>query len=70
LLLLRSYWRTSTRLLLWCGLCFLALTFDNLALFIDLVLFPDIDMSALHLSAALLGVSLLLYGLVWESPAR
>ncbi len=70
LLLLRSYRHAGTRLLLWCGLFFFALTLDNLALFIDLVLFPELELSALHLSAALLGVMLLLYGLVWESPTR
>ena len=69
-LLLRSYRRTGTRLLLWCGLCFIALTLDNVALFIDQVLFPDIDLSGLHLGAAMVGVILLLYGLVWETPAR
>src|SRR5687768_408705 len=70
LLLLRSYRRTSMRLLSWCGLFFFALTLENVALFVDLVQFPNVDLSALHLSAALIGVGLLLYGLVWEAPAR
>jgi hypothetical protein len=70
LLLLRTYRRTRTRLLLWCGLCFLFLTVDNAALFIDMIVFPDIDLSGLHLSAGLVAVLLLLYGLIWEAPLR
>jgi hypothetical protein len=70
LLLLRTYWRRRTRLLLWCGFFFLALTLENAALFVDLIIFPGIDLSALHLSAALVGVILLLYGLIWESSTK
>jgi hypothetical protein len=66
-LLLRSYRQTGTRLLLWCGLCFLALTVDNLALFADRILFPHIDFHGVELFAGVLGVLVLLYGLVWDS---
>jgi hypothetical protein len=66
LLLLRGYRRSRARLLLWCGLCFLALTAENVILFIDLVVFPETDLSPIHISAALVGVVLLLYGLIWE----
>ncbi len=67
LLLLRGYRRSRVRLLLWCGLCFAALTAENLLLFVDLVLVPSQDLSPLHISAAVIGVALLLYGLVWEA---
>ena len=66
LLLLRGYRRSRVRLLLWCGLCFLALTVEHVLLFIDKVVFPDIDLSASHISAALVGIVLLVYGLIWE----
>jgi hypothetical protein len=65
-LLMRGYRRSRTRLLLWCGLCFLAMAGENVALFMDLVLFPTLDLSALRRAAALAGVLLLMYGLVWE----
>lgn len=67
LLLLRGYQRSRRRLLLWCGLCFAALILDNLVLFVDLVLLPDVDLSALPISAASIGAALLLYGLIWEA---
>lgn len=67
-LLLRGYGRSRVRLLLWCGLCFLSLAAENVALFFDLIVFPgpEIDLTVLHVSAALVGVALLLYGLIWE----
>jgi hypothetical protein len=68
LLLLRGYKRSRVRLLLWCGLCFLALTAENVLLFLDRIVFPepDTDLSLLHISAAMAAVALLLYGLIWE----
>jgi hypothetical protein len=65
-LLLRGYRRSRVRLLLWCGLCFLALSFENVFLFVDLVMFKEIDLSGLHLGAATIGVALLCFGLIWE----
>lgn len=66
-LLLRSYRRTGTQLLLWSGLCFLGLTLENSLLFVDLVLIPTVDLSVWRNTLALLSFSLLVYGLVGES---
>lgn len=66
LLLLRSYPRGRVRILLWCGLFFLSLALENAALFIDRVLVPEIDLSAVRNSIALVGTALLLYCLIWE----
>ena len=66
LLLLRSYRRTRVRLLLWCGLFFLALVIENLLVFVDLVLVPEVDLEWVRSSIALIGISLFLYGLIWE----
>ena len=65
-LLLRGYRRTRTRLLLWCGLCFVALAAENVTLFLDLHVYVDTDLLALRRSFALAGVFALLYGLIWE----
>ena len=70
LLLLRGYRRSRTRLLLWCGLCFLALFAENVALFIDLVVVPKVDLLLVHRSLGLAGVGVLLFGLVWDGPRR
>jgi len=67
-LLLRGYFQSRAKLLLWSGLCFVGLTMSNALLFIDLVLLPtSADLYLLRLSTAALAMLLLLYGLVWES---
>lgn len=65
-LLLRGYRRTRVRLLAWCGLFFLALMLENIVLFVDLVIVLSVDLSAIRHSAALIGTTILLYGLIWE----
>ncbi len=68
LLLLRSYAKVRTPLLLWSGLCFAMLTLSNALLFIDLVvLAADVSLYVARLATAALGMMLLLYGLVFES---
>jgi len=69
-LLTRGYRRTRTRLLLWCGLCFLTLCAENVVLFVDLVVVPDVDLMRVQRALALGGVSVLLFGLVWDAPRR
>lgn len=65
-LLFRSYRQTRLHLLLWSSLCFVGLTASNVLLVLDRLIYPDVDLSTLRLSAALVGLLLLLIGLVWE----
>ena len=67
LLLFRAYTANGVRLLLWSALCFVCLTANNMLLFFDLVVFPDIDLLFYRLAAALAGILFLLYGFVWEA---
>lgn len=66
-LLWRGYRRTRARLLLWSSLCFIGLTGNNLLLFVDKVVFPDINMSDPRGYLALSSVLLLLYGMIWDA---
>ena len=66
ILLLRAYARSRMRLLLWSGLCFFGLTVSNLLVFVDLRLFPQIDLYLWRLVTATLAMLILLYGLIWE----
>lgn len=66
-LLLRGYARTNARLLFWSGLCFAGLALNNVLLVVDVQMIPAIDLSLWRTLPALIGVSLLIYGLVWES---
>lgn len=66
-LLFRGYVRKHMRLLLWSALCFVGLTINNVFLFLDLIIFPAVDLRATRLIAALTGMLFLLYGFIWES---
>jgi hypothetical protein len=67
ILLLRGYFRSRQRLLLWSGLCFAGLATSNSLIFVDLVLFPEVNLYHLRLGLAAVAMSLLLYGLIWGS---
>lgn len=66
-LLWRGWRRGGNRLLFWSALCFAGLAVNNLLLVIDKVVLPtQVDLYAARLVSALVAVSLLLFGLVWE----
>ena len=66
-LLLRGYRQTGARLLLWSGLFFVGLFLNNVLLIVDLRVVPEINLAVIRLVPALVGVSLLLYGMIRES---
>jgi hypothetical protein len=67
-LLYRGYLRTGMRLLFWAALCFVGLSFSNVLLFFDLVLFPtEVDLRLYRVVTALAGLAFLLYGFISES---
>jgi Family of unknown function (DUF5985) len=66
-MLLRGYARTHVRLLLWSGLCFLGLMLDNVMLYVDVVVVPDVSLVVVRKFPGLIGIVLLLFGLVWDS---
>lgn len=66
-LLVRSYRRTRTALLLWTAVCFVLLAVTNLLVVIDLVVLPnDIDLRIPRYATTLVAVATLLYGFIWE----
>ncbi len=66
-LLFRGWSRSRVRLLLWSGVCFAGLAVNNIVLFIDKVVAPDVDLSTVRVSTALAALLVLLAGLIWES---
>lgn len=66
-LLLRAYAANRVRLLFWSGVCFTGLALNNILLFVDMRVVPDVDLSVWRTIPALVGVGALLYGLVWET---
>jgi hypothetical protein len=65
-LLLRGFLHNKYPLLFWSGLCFIGLSVNNLLVVLDRIVFPSVDLLTWRLMTALVAVSLLLYGLVWE----
>lgn len=66
-LLFRGYARTRVRLLFWSGLCFTGLMIDNMLLYVDIFVVPDVNLEIWRMIPGLLAIMLLVYGLVWDS---
>jgi hypothetical protein len=71
-LLGRSYLVNRTRLLLWSSICFIFLALNNLALVLDLVVWPspEVDLRLPRLLLALAAAVSLIWGFVWEVEER
>ncbi|HEY3654077.1 MAG TPA: DUF5985 family protein [Steroidobacteraceae bacterium] len=67
IMLFRGYRTSRTRLLFWACLCFAGLAINNLLLFVDLIILPEIDLSIWRLAIAVAAMSALLFGLIWEA---
>ena len=66
-LLTRAYVASRARLLLWSSLAFIGLTLNNLLLFLDLIVFPTVDLAFYRSLLSALSVMVLLLGLIWDS---
>jgi hypothetical protein len=68
-LLLRAYSRTHLRLLFWSGLCFAGFTLNNALALLDAILIPTQSVLFTPRNAvAVISMTLLVFGLVWERP--
>jgi hypothetical protein len=65
-LLSRAFSRQKERLLLWSSLCFCLLALNNLLVFVDIILLPDINLVPFRSLTALAATAVLLYGFIWE----
>ena len=66
-LLARAWRRTKSRLLMWSALCFLFFTANNILLYADRVVLPDVNLALLRAATGAAGVAILLFGLVWDA---
>lgn len=64
-LLLISYARNKSRLLLWSAVSFFFLAVNNFFVLGDLVLFPDLNLLAFRHIASLAAVCTMIYGFIW-----
>jgi len=66
-LLLRGYNQSRSRLLFWCGLCFVGLALHNILLIIDIKTPNNVlDLSHVRSLPAVAGVLVMIFGLIWE----
>ena len=65
-LLARSYARTGLRLLLWSALCFAFLAANSFVVIIDVLVVPDRDLTLVRNGLSLGGISVLLFGFIWD----
>ena len=66
-LLLRAWRASRVQLLMWSALGFAGLAVNNVLLFVDRVLVPDVDLTLYRDVSGLAALSVLLFGLIWES---
>lgn len=66
-LLLNAWGRGRYRLLLWSGLCFVGLALNNILLVLDKLVIMSVDLSLPRGLTSLAAMSVLLYGLVWDT---
>ena len=67
ILLWRGYRRSRVNMLFWSSLCFLGLTLDNVLLYVDVIVVPEVDLAVWRKLPGLLSLVALLYGLVWDA---
>ncbi|HZH42735.1 MAG TPA: DUF5985 family protein [Lysobacter sp.] len=65
-LLFQAARRSGSRMLFWSGSCFAFLTLTNVLVLVDHYGSPHRDIWGWRLGTALVGVSVLLYGLIFE----
>jgi len=67
-LLWRGYLRgRRARFLLWSSFCFVGLAVNNVLLFFDKVVVPQVDLTLWRTLAALIALFLLVFGLIWDA---
>jgi hypothetical protein len=65
-LLTRSYLASRDRILLWVGIGFWGLAFNNALLFADYVVVAAADLSGVRALSAAVALMVLLFGLIWD----
>jgi hypothetical protein len=67
LMLFKGFAKQRVRLLLWSGLCFVGLTIENVILYIDVFVVPDVDLSLWRKLPSFFALAILLFGLIWDT---
>ncbi|HEY2395769.1 MAG TPA: DUF5985 family protein [Rudaea sp.] len=66
-LLLRGFFKTRSKVLLWSGMCFAGLMLSNVVLVLDKLVYTDIELLPLRLWITLAALLMLLFGLIYAN---
>jgi hypothetical protein len=66
-LLLRGAWSRGGGLMFWSSMCFFAMALNNVLLYINFIVLPDVDLLLASRLATVLGIVLLNIGLIWHA---
>jgi len=66
IMLYRGFRKSRARLLFWAALCFLGLAVNNTLLFVDVSVGLAMDLSLWRSIPGLVGISALVYGMIWD----
>ncbi len=67
-LLFLNYRRNKTELLLWSSICFICLALNNYLLVIDVIFVPQVDLSIVRTTPAVIAFGALVWGFIWDTP--
>lgn len=67
ILLLNGYKKNKFRLLLWSSIGFVGFALNNMMLFVDLIIIPEVDLSIARTLPALIGMMIMVFGLISDS---
>jgi hypothetical protein len=66
-MLIKAYYQSRYRLLLWGSLCFMGLTLNNTLLVVDKLVLPEVNLFTWRLIVALIALLVFLYGIIWDA---
>jgi hypothetical protein len=66
-MLWRSYRRNGVRLLFWSSVCFLGLAAESVLLYVDRIVYSQVDLSLYRNLLGLAALSSLIFALIWDS---
>jgi hypothetical protein len=69
-LLFHGYLQRRMRLLMWSSICLAGLTLTNVALVVNVVMLPDVDLRLARLVPSAIGLACLTYGILWDKGDR
>jgi hypothetical protein len=67
ILLYSGFRKNKFRLLFWSSIGFFGFAINNILLFVDLIMLPQTDLLILRTIPALVGMTIMVYGLVTDS---